>query len=207
MNYLAHFLLLADQREHWLGSFFGDFARGALDRHPKALREGIRLHRRVDTLTDVHPETRSAARILRPALGRWSGVAVDVLFDHALASRWNEWAPEFGVGRSLPEFARSVYDGLGAAEEQLPEFPRRVAWHMAEEDWLTSYARLDAIEGALSRMEARIAARRRRRGLPEAFVPLRVAASLYAADPEPFLRSARNVLRDVRRGLESSATV
>jgi acyl carrier protein phosphodiesterase len=201
MNYLAHFLLLADRRRDWVGSFFGDFARGALDRHPERLREGIRLHRRVDTLTDVHPETRSAARLLRPALGRWSGVAVDVLFDHALASRWSDWAPEFGVDQSLPGFARSIYEELRSAAESLPEFPRRVAWHMTEEDWLTSYARIDAIEGALARMEARVAARRRRRGWSAAPVPLRAAAGIYSADPEPFLRSARIVLGDVRRDL------
>ena len=57
MNFLAHLLLGSQSPEQALGSMLGDFVKGPVHRLelPKPVREGIVLHRRIDSFTDAHP--------------------------------------------------------------------------------------------------------------------------------------------------------
>ena len=84
-----------------LGGLLGDFVRGgrALRSFPKGVREGIRLHRRIDKFTDHAEEVVSLRRTFPPAFRRWAGIVIDLAFDHELARRWDE----LGQG-SLPGF-------------------------------------------------------------------------------------------------------
>lgn len=95
MNYLAH-LYLADRAGADLaGGVLGDFVRGPdLSRLPEAVAHSVRLHRRIDTLTDQHPVTLAA--IARYPLGprRYAPVILDVLADHLLATDWPRYSEE-----------------------------------------------------------------------------------------------------------------
>ena len=152
MNYLAH-LLLAGPTEAWrLGALLGDFMVGhPLATFPPTVQEGIRLHREIDRFTDAHPVFRRSRSRLDPGLCRFSGVIVDVFYDHFLARGWDAWCEQ-----PLTGFAAEVY---GMLERRLPELPPRmqeVVPFMIREDWLTSYRETQHVGRALRGMSRRL---------------------------------------------------
>lgn len=92
MNYLAHLYLSGNDHQLMVGNFIGDAVKGSLyEQFPGRIREGILLHRQIDTYTDNHPKIRQAKSYFSKSYGKYSGVVVDVLFDHFLASNWNKY--------------------------------------------------------------------------------------------------------------------
>lgn len=151
MNFLAH-LLTGDTSDAMLvGSFAGDFCRGGLDRQPRSLRDGIRLHRMVDAFADTHPSFSLVRARLRPSLGLYAPVGADMLIDHLLAEEWRTWV--------RPEELRRFADRAGAVlmerRDWLPGSGARIATMMVSGRWLESYAEKDGIRTALERMTMR----------------------------------------------------
>ena len=86
MNFLAHAWLSFHDPDLLAGNMMADFVRGKQSQvFSPAVQQGIRLHRAIDAFTDQHPETRRASAYLREACGRYSGVFMDVIYDHFLA--------------------------------------------------------------------------------------------------------------------------
>lgn len=152
VNYLAHLYLAGRDDEYIAGALLGDFVKGRLENMdlPPGVVEGIRLHRAIDTYTDAHPVVlRSRARLTERR--RVSGIIVDLVYDHFLAARWQEFANE-----PLPAFCRRSYDCLLARIDEFPPTLRRILPHMASHDWLGSYAELDNVALALERIGSRL---------------------------------------------------
>ena len=152
MNYLAHTWLARHSDEALLGGLLGDFVHGnvALLDWPPQVRSEILLHRRIDRFTDTHPAV-TAVRAGFGDLRRYAGIVLDVYFDHLLARDWLRWndAP-------LPDFTARVYGVLDAHREQLPLRLKRIAPHMATEDWLGSYRHRDSVDGAIRGISTRL---------------------------------------------------
>lgn len=152
MNFLAH-LLTGDSGDAMLvGSFAGDFCRGGLDRQPETLRDGIRLHRKVDAFADTHPAFSLVRARLRPSLGLYAPVGADMLIDHLLAEEWRSWVPR----EALANFAGRAGSVLMERRGWLPRSGARIATMMVSGRWLESYAEKDGIRTALERMTMRI---------------------------------------------------
>ena len=153
MNYLAHLRLAPAQPMLRLGNLIGDFRRGMpLDALPATLRRGATQHLALDQFTDQHvSHRRSRARLTQP-FARWSGVLVDVFYDHFLAIDWQRW----GDGRPLATFTEELYQLLEEHRQLLPPQLRDAAPRMASQDWLGTYASLEGIDRVLSRMGQRI---------------------------------------------------
>ena len=108
MNYLAHIYLSGDSDEIILGNFIGDFVKGnKYQNYPDQVAFGIRLHRRIDLFTDQHPDVRKCIDVLKPGYGRYSGIVVDVFFDHFLAANWNNYS-EYTL-REFSKHAHAVF--------------------------------------------------------------------------------------------------
>ncbi len=152
MNYLAHFVLAGPQDEAMLGGFLGDFIKGRDLDHlaPRTAREVI-IHRRIDRFTDAHPLCAAARRRFAPERRRYAGIALDVFFDHVLAQQFET----LGVG-SLDTFTQNVYVMLDQYAAMLPTRAATVARAMAQGDWLSGYARNDAVEHALNGISRRL---------------------------------------------------
>lgn len=152
MNYLAH-LYLADRDDEYIaGALLGDFVKGRLENLdlPPGVVAGIRLHRAIDAYTDAHPVVlRSRTRLAERR--RVAGIIVDLIYDHFLAVRWQEFAAE-----PLPAFCRRSYGSLLARIDEFPPALRRILPHMASHDWLGSYAELDNVALALERIGTRL---------------------------------------------------
>ncbi len=167
MNYLAHLRLAAPTDESRLGNLLGDFARGLdLESLPPAVKDGVRMHREIDRFTDAHPAFRRARAILAPRYSRYSGVLVDVFFDHHLSRQWDR----FGAVLPLADFTASVYAMLERWDAYLPPRLRVVAPRMAAEDWLARYGEFEAIDRTLLGLSRRLS---RENPLAEAGAELR----------------------------------
>jgi acyl carrier protein phosphodiesterase len=118
MNFLAHLVLAGDDENLRLGAMLGDFVRGkaALQVYSGELQRGIHLHRHIDGFIDSLPDIANLRRHFRPPFRRYSGIIIDLAFDHELAVRWSEYSDE-----SLEEFDRGVRDLLARNEALVPE--------------------------------------------------------------------------------------
>jgi acyl carrier protein phosphodiesterase len=105
MNYLAHLYLSGESSEIKLGNFIGDYVKGnKYLQYPEGVAYGIQLHRYIDSFTDCHEDVRACKQLLKPGYGRFSGVLVDIFFDHFLASNWSEYSPV-----TLRQFAKQAH--------------------------------------------------------------------------------------------------
>jgi acyl carrier protein phosphodiesterase len=186
MNFLAHLYLSADDPQAMVGNLAADFVKGAdVEKLPPAVQAGVRQHRAVDAFTDRHPVVmRSIARIGK-SWGWFSGIIIDVYYDHVLALDWDRYS-----GEPLRAFADRVHAVIRDHATYMPEDAREYALRFVETDRLMSYAAPDGsgVGEALRRLSERIAARMPRRAvrLQEAMPDLRVAHRNLAADFHEF---------------------
>lgn len=146
MNFLAHAYLSFHEPDILAGNMMADFVRGKqmLSFSP-AVQEGIRLHRAIDTFTDCHPETRRASGYLRKACGRYSGVFLDVIYDHFLATDPRYFTPD-----TLKSFSEQTYQTLTRFEAVFPPRFKQVFHYMQTQDWLTGYRETEKVGFAFS---------------------------------------------------------
>lgn len=118
MNFLAHLYLAGGDEALRLGALLGDFVRGEapLQDYPPDLRDGIRMHRHVDSFVDTLESVTRLRATLQPPFRRYAGIIVDLGFDHELARRWMEFSPQ-----PLAAFDREVRVLLAKHAERVPE--------------------------------------------------------------------------------------
>lgn len=152
MNFLGHLYVSGDDPLVITGNFMADSVKGRdLSRYAEGLQHGIRLHRAIDTYTDNHPLTLRGRERLRAHCGKYAGVALDLFYDHGLASQWDRLS-----ATPLPAFAQRMYALLTAHAHLMPAATQRMLPYMVRGDWLTSYATIDGIGRALSGLAARV---------------------------------------------------
>ncbi|MDX5362914.1 MAG: ACP phosphodiesterase [Pseudazoarcus pumilus] len=152
MNFLAHAWLAGEAPADRLGGLMGDFVKGPLPGGlPPDVAEGVRLHRAIDSFADTHPAFRSACARVPAGRRRAAGILVDMFFDHFLARHWQHFSSQ-----PLPRFTAEVYGLMRAHHPLLPPRLQRILPWMIEDDWLASYAEVDAVAWALDRMSQRL---------------------------------------------------
>lgn len=152
MNYLAHCYLAFGHPELLAGQFIADDVKGGKYRdYPEGVRNGILLHRHVDHFTDTWPGCLEIRALLRPDLGLFSGVALDVFFDHILALEWASHSDE-----ERADFIRNTYSILAGYEDMMTEKRRYIFKKMVEADWLGRYDSIEGISLTLTQMSRRI---------------------------------------------------
>ena len=151
MNFLAHIFLSGDHPEVKLGNFFGDFVKGSqFDRFPERVRQGIVLHRKIDSYTDAHPLFRESVQLLRPSFGRYSGIMVDMYYDHLLAISFQQYS-----NKPLRSFARNFYFHALLRYPLLPPRIKRFIFHFVSTNRLNQYVSYDGLQDSLEIMRAR----------------------------------------------------
>ena len=151
MNFLAHLYLSGSSPKTLVGNFIGDFVKGRqIQQYDPEIAKGIVLHRSIDHYTDNHPIVSRSKDKLRERYRHYSGVIVDMFYDHFLARNWNDF-------HDLPlvEFADHSYRTIQQYHDILPEKAKFILPYMIEHNWLVSYARKEGIGGALSGMSRR----------------------------------------------------
>jgi len=146
MNFLAHMYLSGDSEDILLGNFIGDFVKGnAYEAYPEAVQEGILFHRKIDHFTDHHPVVSASKDLLRDKYRHYSGVIVDMVYDHMLARMWEDYHQ-----MSLPVYTEWVYEIMTRRADEMPDEASFMLEYMVRNNWLLSYAKLEGIMKALS---------------------------------------------------------
>lgn len=136
MNFLAHAHLSGDNEELLFGNFIADAVKGShYNNYPDEIKKGIILHRKIDSFTDTHPVVRSSLGRVRDRFGKYSGIVVDIFYDHYLAANWANYHPI-----SLEVFAANVYSILQDKYELLPARTKRLLPYLTSQNWLVGYA-------------------------------------------------------------------
>lgn len=152
MNFLAHAYLSGDDKKILVGNVIADFIKGrqALSQLEAQVARGVEFHRAIDEYTDNHPVVHKSKNRLRPKYRHYSGVIVDVFYDHFLAANWKDFHAE-----PLGVFARETYKTLQTFSDVLPAAFKQMFPYMIEGNWLVSYAHVSGIHQALSGMASR----------------------------------------------------
>ncbi len=152
MNFLAHLYLSGNNPEILTGNFIGDFVKGKIptDQFGPGMAKGIALHREIDWFTDTHQVVKQSKDRLRPKYRHYSGVIVDVFYDHFLAKNWENYSEKL-----LPAFADECYSTLQQQKSILPEEVNYMLPFMINGNWLVNYAGLEGIHKALTGMAKR----------------------------------------------------
>lgn len=151
MNFLAHIYLSGTNEGVIIGNFIADGIKGnRYKKFPKDIQKGILLHRNIDTYTDSHPIVRQSTARLHQNYGHYSGVIVDILYDHFLAKNWNRYHDT-----KLELFVADFYELLRKNFEILPTRIQRMMPYMITDNWLVSYATIPGISKILTQMNMR----------------------------------------------------
>src|SRR6185295_1769118 len=135
-----------------IGNFIADFVKGnKKNDYPEGIRKGIELHRAIDDYTDHHAVTELSKQRLRPKYHKYSGVIVDLYYDHFLAKNFDEYSPV-----SLKEYSLNTYKILNDNYDLLPEGVHYFLPFMIERNWLLNYATTEGIGRALSGLSKRV---------------------------------------------------
>ena len=151
MNFLAHIYLSNNQPMVTIGNFIADGIKGKdYKNYPKDIQIGILLHREIDTFTDAHPLVRQSTKRLHQNYSHYSGVIIDILYDHFLAKNWNSYSDV-----PLETFVDDFYDLLETHYELLPTRIQKMMPYMLADNWLVSYAKIEGIQKVLDGMNRR----------------------------------------------------
>ena len=152
MNFLAHLYLSGDNKKIMVGNFIGDFVKGrsALEKFETEIIRGIELHRDIDEFTDSHPVVSASKNRLRPKYRHYSGVIVDIFYDHFLAKNWGNYHTDL-----LPDFADDAYAIIQSFDSILPTEVKYMMPYMIKGNWLVNYSKTEGIHRALSGMARR----------------------------------------------------
>lgn len=149
MNYLAHIFLSGNNSQLQVGNFIGDFVKGSrMNDYPDQIRNGIVLHRKIDSYTDSHQVVRDTVAFLRPAFGRYSAILVDMYFDYFLALDFQVYSPH----KSLRRFSFEFYVSVLVRYRHLPERVKGFIFHFVFTNRLTSYSTSDGLKESLEIM-------------------------------------------------------
>lgn len=151
MNFLAHIYLSGNEEGVIIGNFIADGIKGKrYEKFPPSIAKGILLHRSIDTFTDAHPIVHQSTARLHKNYSHYSGVIVDILYDHFLAKNWNKYSDV-----PLDEYVQDFYELLRENFTILPARIQRMMPYMIADNWLLSYATIEGISKILAQMNVR----------------------------------------------------
>ena len=175
MNYLAHIFLSGGQPDIMIGNFIADSIKGSkYSTYPTEIQKGILLHRQIDTKTDAHPAFRQSTKRLHKNYGHYSGIIVDIFYDHFLAKNWADYSDI-----PLADYIQSFYKLLRDNFEILPANIQKMVPIMMEGNWLLIYADLEGIDRVLTGMNRRT---KNRSGMDKAGQELKEFYTLFEVD-------------------------
>lgn len=165
MNYLAHIYLSGTNDLLKIGNFMADSIKGNdYEKFDSEIKKGILLHRHIDSFTDMHPIYRQSKHRLHDKYGHYSGVIMDILYDHFLAKNWSKFSDE-----KLEDYANDFYQLLQDNYDILTERIKGMMPYMIARNWFLSYTTIAGIEMILFQMDYKT---KHRANMQEAIVEL-----------------------------------
>ncbi len=98
----------------------------------------------------MHPIYRQSKHRLHEKYGHYSGVIMDIFYDHFLAKNWKTYSDE-----KLETYAENFYTLLTNHQEVLTERAKGMLPYMIGRNWLVSYATIEGLEMIMFQMDHR----------------------------------------------------
>ncbi|HEY1170968.1 MAG TPA: ACP phosphodiesterase [Verrucomicrobiae bacterium] len=196
MNWLAHLYLSEPDTEFRLGNLLADQVKGAdRQRMSPAFLRGVTCHQAIDAFTENHPLVKHSRTFISPEQRRFSGILIDVFYDHFLARNWSQFSDT-----PLEQFTHSAYAEFQPLIPTLPEEARITLERIIEHDWLSSYREIAGIEDVLERLSGRLSERLKRpMSLHASVKDLRTSYGALESDFMKFMPELQErIMRDVR---------
>jgi acyl carrier protein phosphodiesterase len=183
LNFLAHTYLSGDDNDLKIGNFLGDFVKGRLNKlsntqYSEGIIKGMALHREIDFFTDSHPIVRQSIDRLQPKYHKFSGIVVDMFYDHILAKNFAQYSEI-----SLEEYSQIFYNLLENRKTEIPEAMKRMVESMVRRNWFVNYRKHEGIEWALQGISKRLSFKS---GIENATEDLKQDYLLYEAEFNAF---------------------
>ncbi len=148
MNFLGHSLISLEidesrDKKTLYGNFTGDYYKGLVDRIelPEALKEGIRLHRIIDKVSDR--KENSLNELLTDKFGIFKGIVSDMFIDHFLSKNFHKL-----FNKDIKLIEKKI---LNAIEENRNIFPKdfdnMFKW-LNDRNVMSNYKDIDFLERA-----------------------------------------------------------
>jgi acyl carrier protein phosphodiesterase len=145
MNFLAHAFLARRSVPHLVGNFIADFVKGKqVHNYENGILDGIIMHRKIDEYTDNHEMFRLSRSRIRKKYNHYSGVVIDLFYDHFLAKNWEEYEKI-----PLDKFAKFVYSVILDHEYIIPDKAQNMLPYMIKYNWLVNYRSIEGIDRSL----------------------------------------------------------
>ncbi len=156
MNFLMHIYLSKEQKEEMIGNFLGDFIKGNLADIPiknRYIKLGILLHRKIDSYSEKNPVFKKSRERFPEDIYRFSGIVVDVIYDHFLAKNFEDLE-----NKKLDLFLDEFYTALNTT--QISQFLSCEKYNLvkkiADENWMYRYKNKDFVEKCIKRLSKRL---------------------------------------------------
>jgi acyl carrier protein phosphodiesterase len=152
LNYLAHSYLSNRNEGLIIGNFIADHLKGLdISRFPEQIARGIIHHREIDGFTDSHAAFRESKRFFYKGFEKYSGVLVDIYFDHFLAHDFRNIS-----GSELPLYAQGLYEIYSTNAQLMPESAQRFLSYVIKNNAYVQYADISSIRTILMHLSGRI---------------------------------------------------
>ena len=148
MNFLGHSLISLEIDENTnkktlYGNFTGDYYKGLVDRIelPEVLKEGIRLHRIIDKISDR--KENSLNELLTDKFGIFKGIVSDMFIDHFLSKNFNQL-----FNKDIEIIEKRILDEVEKNRNIFPkDFDRMFKW-LNDRNVMSNYKDIDFLERA-----------------------------------------------------------
>ena len=148
MNFLGHSLISIEIDENTnkktlYGNFTGDYYKGLVDRIelPEVLKEGIRLHRIIDKISDR--KENSLNELLTDKFGIFKGIVSDMFIDHFLSKNFNQL-----FNKDIEIIEKRILDEVEKNRNIFPkDFDRMFKW-LNDRNVMSNYKDIDFLERA-----------------------------------------------------------
>ena len=148
MNFLGHSLISLEIDENTnkktlYGNFTGDYYKGLVDRIelPEVLKEGIRLHRIIDKISDR--KENSLNELLTDKFGIFKGIVSDMFIDHFLSKNFNQL-----FNKDIEIIEKRILDEVEKNRNIFPkDFDRMFKW-LNDRNVMSNYKDINFLERA-----------------------------------------------------------
>ena len=133
-----------------MGDFTRDMNYAIL---PAQVLAGIQMHQSVDAFTDSHPVVRGLRKNFSQDRRRFSGIVLDVVFDHFLIKHWSAYSTV-----ALDNYITDCYHALWRHRNLMSPRMKMVIGWMISKNWIKTYAEIEGVGRALDGLAGRLKA-------------------------------------------------
>ena len=152
MNFLGHLFFSNNDLDLMIANLYGDSVKGTKIKHySKGIQQGIVLHRKIDSYMDGHPDVKKLRILLYKDLPKIAGVALDLIFDHLLAKKWDEFHH-----KKLNTFLEEFYNYRSPLELEVTSEFALLLKRMRKSKWMNYYPTLYGLEKSALGVSGRI---------------------------------------------------